>query len=39
MLDSFVDKIIVKKDRFEWKFNFLSNIKEQSGEESYEKYI
>ena len=36
MLDSFVDKIIVKKDRFEWKFNFLSNIKEQSGEESYD---
>ena len=36
ILDSFVDKIIVKKDRFEWKFNFLSNIKEQSGEESYD---
>ena len=24
MLDSFVDKIIVKKDRFEWKFNFMN---------------
>lgn len=32
MIDSFVEKVVVHKDRFEWKLNYLKNIENYTGD-------